>query len=87
MKSKSLSAKMKTKRKFVPTSGVLALAGEALTFDGSGDIVFRSKGTLCGRGGKGDLEVVAMFGLSNRSARPNLREHSERTAKTDCFRR
>ena len=52
---KSLSAKMKTKRKFVLTSGVLALVGEALIFDGSGDIVFRSKGTLCGRGGKGDL--------------------------------
>lgn len=84
---KSLSAKMKTKRKFVLTSGVLALVGEALIFDGSGDIVFRSKGTLCGRGGKGDLEVVAMFGLSNRSARLKRREHSERTAKTDCFRR
>ena len=54
---------MKTKRKFVHTSGVLALVGEALIFDGSGDIVFRSKGTLCGRGGKGDLEVVAMFDL------------------------
>lgn len=79
------SCKLNSLRKTLncPTNGVLALAGEALTFDGSGDMVFRSNGTLWGRGGKGDFDVVAMFGLSNHSARLNLRKCSEKPSVSD----
>ena len=55
--------------KFLPTNGVLALIGEeTFVFAASGDMVFLNRGTLCGRGGRGDFEVVAMFVCSNHSA-------------------
>ena len=55
--------------KFLPTNGVLALIGEeTFMFAASGDMVFLNRGTLCGRGGRGDFEVVAMFVCSNHSA-------------------
>lgn len=82
----SCKLKSQERLKLFPTNGVLALVGEAFTFVGSGDMVFRNKGTLCGRGGRGDFEAVAMFVCSNHSARLNLRKNSEIRAHTEYHR-
>ena len=37
-------------------------------------MVFRSRGTLCGRGGIGDFEVVAMFDLFKSFCAPKSSE-------------